>query len=160
MFTYSDRLALSVYLLTRMSLIRSDMNAIVGFTALASSHADNKEQVKDYLEKISVSSQHLLSLINDVLDMSRIESGSVTIEESEAHLPDIIHDLKTIVQSGVTAKHLELFVNTQNVEHEDIVTDKLRLNQVLLNILSNAIKFTPDGGMINFQRYRNAVAFS
>ena len=130
--------------------IRTPMNAIVGFTSLAISHVDNKEQVQDYLGKISVSSQHLLSLINDVLDMSRIESGSVTIEESEAHLPDIIHDLKDIIQSGVTAKHLELYISTQDVVHEDIVTDKLRLNQVLLNILSNAIKFTPDGGAINF----------
>ena len=131
--------------------IRTPMNAIVGFTALAASHIDNKEQVQDYLGKISVSSQHLLSLINDVLDMSRIESGEVTIEESDVHLPDVIHDLRTIIQSNVTAKQLELFIDTQDVVHEDIVTDKLRLNQVLLNILSNAIKFTPAGGTISFR---------
>ena len=131
--------------------IRTPMNAIVGFTALAASHIDNKEQVQDYLGKISVSSQHLLSLINDVLDMSRIESGKVTIEESDVHLPDVIHDLRTIIQSNVTAKQLELFIDTQDVVHEDIVTDKLRLNQVLLNILSNAIKFTPAGGTISFR---------
>ena len=127
------------------------MNAIVGFTALAASHIDNKDQVQDYLGKISVSSQHLLSLINDVLDMSRIESGKVTIEETNVHLPDVIHDLRTIIQSSISAKQLELYIDTQDVTHEDIVTDKLRLNQVLLNILSNAIKFTPAGGMISFR---------
>ncbi len=131
--------------------IRTPMNAIVGFTALAASHIDNKEQVQDYLGKISVSSRHLLSLINDVLDMSRIESGKVVIEESEVHLPDVIHDLQTIIQSNITAKQQELFVDTQDVVNEDIVTDKLRLNQVLLNILSNAIKFTPSGGKIGFR---------
>ena len=131
--------------------IRTPMNAIVGFTALAASHIDNKEQVQDYLEKISVSSQHLLSLINDVLDMSRIESGKVTIEEAEVHLPDVIHDLRTIIQSNISSKQMELFIDTQDVKHEDIITDKLRLNQVLLNILSNAIKFTPAGGTISFR---------
>ena len=131
--------------------IRTPMNAIVGFTALAASHVDNKEQVQDYLGKISVSSQHLLSLINDVLDMSRIESGKVTIEEKDVHLPDVIHDLRTIIQSNIESKQMELFIDTQDVIHEDIITDKLRLNQVLLNILSNAIKFTPAGGTISFR---------
>ena len=131
--------------------IRTPMNAIVGFTALAASHIDNKEQVKDYLGKIAVSSQHLLSLINDVLDMSRIESGNITLDETDVHLPDVIHDLRAIIQSNIASKQLELFVDTQDVVHEDIVIDKLRLNQVLLNILSNAIKFTPNGGTINFR---------
>lgn len=131
--------------------IRTPMNAIVGFTALAASHIDNKEQVLDYLDKIDVSSQHLLSLINDVLDMSRIESGKMTLEESEINLPDMIHDLKTIIQANVSAKQLELFIDTEDVEHEYIITDKLRLNQVFLNILSNAIKFTPSGGSISFR---------
>ena len=131
--------------------IRTPMNAIIGFTALAASHIDNKAQVQDYLGKISVSGQHLLSLINDVLDMSRIESGKVTIEESDVHLPDIIHDLRAIIQSSISAKQLELFIDTQDVMHEDIVTDRLRLNQILLNILSNAIKFTPNGGTVSFR---------
>ncbi|MBR3009047.1 MAG: response regulator [Stomatobaculum sp.] len=130
--------------------IRTPMNAIVGFTALASSHIDNKEQVRDYLDKISVSSQHLLSLINDVLDMSRIESGKMTLDESEIHLPDLIHDLRTIIHANITSKQLELFIDTQDVVNEDIITDRLRLNQVFLNILSNAIKFTPNGGSISF----------
>ena len=131
--------------------IRTPMNAIIGFTALAASHMDHPEQVKDYLQKITVSSQHLLSLINDVLDMSRIESGKVTIEEANVHLPDVIHDLRTIIQANITAKQQELLIDTQDVKHEDIITDKLRLNQVLLNILSNAIKFTPVGGTIRFR---------
>ena len=143
--------AKTVFLNNMSHDIRTPMNAIVGFTALAASHIDNKEQVQDYLGKISVSSQHLLSLINDVLDMSRIESGKVTIEETDVHLPDVIHGLRTIIQSNITAKQLELFIDTQNVMHEDIITDKLRLNQVLLNILSNAIKFTPAGGTISFR---------
>ena len=131
--------------------IRTPMNAIVGFTALAASHIDNKEQVLDYLGKISVSSQHLLSLINDVLDMSRIESGKVKIEEGDVHLPELIHDLRTIVQADITDRRQELFIDTQDVVNEDIVTDKLRLNQILLNILSNAIKFTPPEGTISFR---------
>ena len=130
--------------------IRTPMNAIVGFTALAASHISNREQVQDYLSKISVSSQHLLSLINDVLDMSRIESGKMTLDESEVHLPDLIHDLRTIIHANITAKQLALHIDTRDVVNEDIITDKLRLNQVFLNILSNAIKFTPSGGTISF----------
>ena len=142
--------AKTVFLNNMSHDIRTPMNAIVGFTSLASSNIDNKEQVQDYLDKISVSSQYLLALINDVLDMSRIESGKVSIEETDVHLPDVIHDLKTIIQSNLAAKNLEFSIDTHDVKHEDIVTDKLRLNQVLLNILSNAIKFTPSGGKISF----------
>ena len=130
--------------------IRTPMNAIVGFTALATSHIDQKELVQDYLSKITVSSQHLLSLINDVLDMSRIESGKMTLEETQIHLPDLIHDLRTIILANVKAKQLDLNIDTQDVVNEDIITDRLRLNQVFLNILSNAIKFTPPGGTISF----------
>ncbi len=131
--------------------IRTPMNAIIGFTALAASHIDNKAQVQDYLEKITVSSHHLLSLINDVLDMSRIESGKVTIDEAEVHLPDVVRDLRTIIQPNIEAKKMELFIDTQDVLHEDVIADRMRLNQVLLNILSNAIKFTPEGGTISFR---------
>ena len=131
--------------------IRTPMNAIIGFTSLATSHIDNREQVQDYLSKISVSSQHLLSLINDVLDMSRIESGKMTLEEGEIHLPDLIRELRTIIHANVGAKRLKLLIDIKDVVNEDIITDKLRLNQVFLNILSNAIKFTPNGGTISFQ---------
>ena len=131
--------------------IRTPMNAIIGFTSLAATHIDNREQVLDYLKKISTSSQHLLSLINDVLDMSRIESGKVKIEEKAVHLPDLVHDVRSIIQPDVSAKRLSLFIDTIDVENEDIITDPLRLNQILLNILSNAIKFTPTGGTISLR---------
>ena len=128
--------------------IRTPMNAIIGFTSLAATHIDHPEQVQDYLAKITTSSNHLLSLINDVLDMSRIESGKVKIEEKEASLPEIMHDLKTIVQADITAKQLEFYIDTADVVNENILCDKLRLNQVLLNLLSNAMKFTKPGGMV------------
>ena len=131
--------------------IRTPMNAIIGFTSLAATHIDNKEQVLDYLKKISTSSQHLLSLINDVLDMSRIESGKVKIEEKAVHLPDLVHDVCSIIQPNISSKRLALFIDTMDVMDEDIITDPLRLNQVLLNILSNAIKFTPTGGMVSIR---------
>ena len=131
--------------------IRTPMNAIIGFTSLAATHIDNREQVLDYLKKISTSSQHLLSLINDVLDMSRIENGKIKIDEKPVHLPDIVHDVRSIIQPDMTAKRLAFFIDTMDIEDEDIVTDPLRLNQILLNILSNAIKFTPTGGIISIR---------
>ncbi len=129
--------------------IRTPMNAIIGFTSLAAAHIDNTEQVQDYLSKITTSSNHLLSLINDVLDMSRIESGKVKIEEKETSLPEIMHDLKTIVQADITSKQLEFFIDTADVVNEHVLCDKLRLNQVLLNLLSNAMKFTKPGGIVS-----------
>ena len=129
--------------------IRTPMNAIIGFTSLAAAHIDNIEQVQDYLAKITTSSNHLLSLINDVLDMSRIESGKVKIEEKETSLPEIMHDLKTIVQADISSKQLEFFIDTADVVNEHVLCDKLRLNQVLLNLLSNAMKFTKPGGIVS-----------
>ncbi len=129
--------------------IRTPMNAIIGFTNLAITHIDSPERIKDYLEKINQSSNHLLSLINDVLDMSRIESGKVSIEEKEENMADILHGIRNIIQADIHAKQLEFFINTVNVVDEDIYCDKLRLNQVLLNLLSNALKFTPPGGTIS-----------
>ena len=131
--------------------IRTPMNAIIGFTSLAATHIDNREQVLDYLKKTATASQHLLSLINDVLDMSRIESGKVKIEEKAVHLPDLVHDIRSIIQPNISSKRLSLFIDTMDVVDEDIITDPLRLNQVLLNILSNAIKFTPTGGMVSIR---------
>jgi signal transduction histidine kinase/DNA-binding response OmpR family regulator len=128
--------------------IRTPMNAIIGFTALAQTHLENHALVEDYLSKISTSSNHLLSLINDILDMSRIESGTVKLEEKAVHIPDLLHDLRTMIQSLVNSKNLNLFIDTQDVVHEDVLADKLRLNQVLLNIVGNAIKFTQPGGDI------------
>lgn len=131
--------------------IRTPMNAIIGFTALAAAHLDDRKTVQDYLKKISTSGNHLLSLINDVLDMSRIESGLVKIDQNDVHLPDVLHDLRTIIQGSISAKQQDLYIDTQDVVHEDIVTDRLRLNQILLNLISNATKFTPIGGTITIR---------
>lgn len=131
--------------------IRTPMNAIIGFTTLASAHVDNREQVLDYLKKISTSSKHLLSLINDVLDMSRIESGKVKIEENAVSLAEIIHDIKTIVQTDIASRRLNLHIDAVDIIDERILCDRLRLNQVLLNLLSNAIKFTHPGGSISIR---------
>ena len=128
--------------------IRTPMNAIIGFTALATTHLDNRDRALDYLTKISQASNHLLSLINDVLDMSRIESGKVHIEDRPENLADILQGLRNIIQSDIHAKNLELFIDTVDVTHEEVYCDKLRLNQILLNLTSNAIKFTPSGGSV------------
>ena len=130
--------------------IRTPMNAIIGFTSLAVTHIDDQERVRSYLDKILTSSKHLLSLINDILDMSRIESGKVRIEETEVSLPEIIRDLKTFVQSDVKEKQLSFKVEA-DVTNETILCDKLRLNQVLLNLLSNAVKYTRPGGSVSFR---------
>ena len=131
--------------------IRTPMNAIIGFTSLAATHIDKPEQVQDYLAKIQTASSHLMSLINDVLDMSRIESGKVKIEEKPVNLPELIHDLRTIVQADINAKQLEFFIDTVDVVNEDVICDRLRLNQILLNLLSNAMKFTPPGGVVSLR---------
>ncbi len=128
--------------------IRTPMNAIIGFTALAQTRIDNLEQVQDYLGKIQTSGTHLLSLINEILDMSRIESGTVRLDENIVHIPDVLHDLRTIIQGQVAAKQQSLYIDSLDVTHEDILTDKLRLNQILLNIIGNAIKYTGCGGSI------------
>ena len=141
--------AKSTFLSNMSHDIRTPMNAIIGFTTLAASNIDNQEKVKDYLSKILSSSNHLLSLINDVLDMSRIESGKIYLEEQEANLSDILHDIKTIITGQIHAKQLELYMDVMDVTDEDVYCDKTRLNQVLLNLLSNAIKFTPAGGTVS-----------
>ena len=128
--------------------IRTPMNAIIGFTTLAQAHLEDHDRVKDYLSKISTSSDHLLDLINSILDMSRIESGTVKLDEKAVHLPDLLNDLRTMIQSLVDSKNLNLLIDTRDVVHEDVLMDKLRLNQVLLNIVGNAVKFTPPGGDI------------
>ena len=141
--------AKSTFLSNMSHDIRTPMNAIIGFTTLAISNLDDKERVKDYLTKTLASSNHLLSLINDVLDMSRIESGKIHLEEVEVNLSDVLHDLKTIVSGQIHAKQLELYMDAMDVADEDVFCDKTRLNQILLNLLSNAIKFTPAGGTVS-----------
>ena len=141
--------AKSTFLSNMSHDIRTPMNAIIGFTTLAVSNIDDKARVQDYLGKILSAGNHLLSLINDILDMSRIESGKLHLEETEVNLSDVLHDLKTIISGQIHAKQLELYMDATDVTDEDIYCDKTRLNQVLLNLLSNAVKFTPAGGTIS-----------
>ena len=141
--------AKSTFLSNMSHDIRTPMNAIIGFTTLALSNIDDTDRVKDYLGKTLASSNHLLSLINDVLDMSRIESGKIHLEEVEVNLSDVLHDLKTIVSGQIYAKQLKLYMDAMDVTDEDVYCDKTRLNQILLNLLSNAIKFTPAGGTVS-----------
>ena len=141
--------AKSTFLSNMSHDIRTPMNAIIGFTTLAVSNIDDKKRVRDYLGKILSSSNHLLSLINDILDMSRIESGKIHLEETEVSLSEVLHDLKTIISGQIHAKQLELYMDAIDVTNEDVYCDKTRLNQVLLNLLSNAVKFTPAGGTVS-----------
>ena len=139
----------SVFLSNMSHDIRTPMNAVIGFATLGLSNIDNQEKVKDYFTKILSSSNHLLSLINDILDMSRIESGKINLEETEANLSDMLHEIRTIIGGQIHAKQLELYMDVIDVTDEDIYCDKTRLNQVLLNLLSNAIKFTMPGGTVS-----------
>ena len=141
--------AKSTFLSNMSHDIRTPMNAIIGFTTLAVSNIDDQKRVRDYLDKILSSSNHLLSLINDILDMSRIESGKIHLEETEVNLSDVLHDLKTIISGQIHAKQLDLYMDVMDVTDEDVYCDKTRLNQVLLNLLSNAVKFTPAGGTVS-----------
>ncbi len=131
--------------------IRTPMNAIIGFTTIAVSHIDNKDQVHDCLKKVLSSSNHLLSLINDILDMSRIESGKVQIKEQECNISDLMHNLVNIIQPQVKAKQLELFIDTFEVANEEVIADPLKLNQIFINLMSNAVKYTHAGGTVTFR---------
>ena len=143
--------AKSTFLSNMSHDIRTPMNAVIGFATLALANVENTEKVRDYLAKILSSSNHLLSLINDILDMSRIESGKIQLEEQEANLSDMLHDIKTIIGGQIHAKQLELYMDVLDVTDEDVFCDKTRLNQVLLNLLSNAIKFTLPGGTVSIR---------
>ena len=143
----ADR-AKSTFLSNMSHDIRTPMNAIIGFTTLAQTSLDNRERMQEYLKKILSSSNHLLSLINDILDMSRIESGKLNIEERECSISDIFRDMRNIIQTQMESKQLNFFMDTVDVIDEKIYCDKLHVNQVLLNLLSNAIKFTPAGGTV------------
>lgn len=140
--------AKSVFLSNMSHDIRTPMNAIVGFTNLAILHIDEKEKVEEYLEKIKSSGNHLLSLINDVLDMSHIESGKMHIDEKLCSLPEILDGLHNILQADVKAKQLSLRIESADIINEEIYCDKLRLDQVLLNVMSNAVKYTENGGSV------------
>ena len=143
--------AKSAFLSNMSHDIRTPMNAIVGFTTLALTHLEQRDLVEGYLKKLLTSGNHLVSLINDVLDMSRIESGKMQLDEALCSLPDILHGLRSIVQADIRSKQLDFCVDTVDVLDEDVYCDKLRLNQVLLNLLSNAIKYTPAGGAVSMR---------
>lgn len=128
--------------------IRTPMNGIIGMTAIAAAHIDDKERVKDSLQKITQASKHLLSLINEVLDMSKIESGKVQLIEEEFNLSDLIDNLLTMTNSQIEEHHHELCVNISGVTHEAVIGDSLRIQKVFTNLMGNAVKFTPDGGKI------------
>lgn len=129
--------------------IRTPMNAIIGMTAIAGAHIDDRERVVDCLSKITVSSRHLLSLINEVLDMSRIESGKVTLTEEDFNLSELIENLLTMVRPLAKEHNHELNVKINNISHENVFGDSLRIQQVFVNIVGNSVKYTPDGGRIN-----------
>lgn len=143
--------AKSVFLSNMSHDIRTPMNAIVGFTSLAITHIERRDQVEEYLKKIMSSGNHLLNLINDVLDMSHIESGKMHLEEKPCNLPEILHELCNILQADVRKKKLRLQADAVDVLNEEVYCDKLRLNQVLLNLFSNSVKYTNDGGSITLR---------
>lgn len=144
--------------LSRMSHdIRTPMNAIIGMTDIAAAHIHEPEKIQDCLKKISFSSQHLLGLINDVLDMSKIESGNMVLNKEAMSLPSVLENVVAIMQPVFKNKHQHFAVRLHNVEHENFLCDPLRLRQILINILSNAAKFTPENGHIAFDVEELAV---
>ena len=128
--------------------IRTPMNAIVGMTAIATAHIDDRKQVQNCLRKITLSSKHLLGLINDVLDMSKIESGKLTLTTEQISLKEVVEGIVNIMQPQVKAKKQTFDIHVENIITENVWCDGVRLNQVLLNLLSNATKYTPEGGAI------------
>ena len=136
--------------------IRTPMNAIVGMTAIATAHMDDPQQVQNCLKKITLSSRHLLGLINDVLDMSKIESGKMTLNEELVSLREVMESIVSIVQPQVKAKHQKFNISIFNILSENVHCDSVRLNQVLINLLSNAIKFTPENGSIEVSLHEEA----
>lgn len=143
--------AKSTFLASMSHDIRTPMNAIIGFTNLAAKNVEDTEKTRDYLGKISASSEHLLALINDILEMSRIESGKIQLDEEPCNLSELLHSLSCIISGQAQSKHLELLMDAVDVENEDVYCDKLRMNQVFLNLLGNALKFTPAGGTISLR---------
>ena len=150
--------AKTIFLNSMSHDIRTPLNAIIGCASLAESHLYEPEELQRYLSKICISSNHLLSLVNDVLDMSHIESGKLKFDQEPVHIPDLVDELCMILQTDISSKQLNFQIDTADMTHEDIITDRLRLNQVLLNILGNAVKFTSPGGNILFRIAETADA--
>ena len=137
--------------------IRTPMNAIIGMTSLAIDHADNPGQVQDYLRKIDLSSKHLLGLINDVLDISKIESGKMALNLETVSLREVMDCVVNMMQPQVKAKNQRFDASAYEIISEDVVCDSVRLNQVLINLLGNAVKFTPENGSVEVAVYQEAL---
>ncbi len=140
--------------------IRTPMNAIIGMTAIAAAHAENPDRVRDALSNISSSSRHLLGLINDVLDMSKIESGTISLAAEEFSLSDLLNNMLLMIQPQIEAHKHRLQIHIQDIQHENVIGDSVRIQQVFLNLMSNAVKYTPDGGEINFSVREQAAPIS
>lgn len=128
--------------------IRTPMNAIIGMTAIASAHIDDRDRALDALGKITTSSRHLLGLINEILDMSRIERGKMSLNDEDFSLPELVDNMIEMVKPQIISRHQTLEVNVNKIEHEDVIGDALRIQQVFTNIVSNAVKYTDDKGTI------------
>ena len=140
--------AKSTFLSNMSHDMRTPMNAILGFASLAETNIDNKNRVMDYLKKIQSSSNHLLSLINDILDMSHIESGKVVIQEKACNISERMHGMMHLILPQIQAKQLDFSIKAEEIRNEDVYTDPLRIEQAFINVLSNAIKFTAPGGAV------------
>ena len=130
--------------------IRTPMNAIIGYTTLINKEANDPKKVQEYTKKIAGAGDYLLGLINDVLDMSKIESGKTTLTISQFHIREMVNEVESIIRMQANANHQTFTVNIENVTHDSVMGDKLRIRQIILNLLSNALKYTPAGGKINF----------
>lgn len=140
--------------------IRTPMNAIVGLTAIAGANIDNKARVMECLRKITKSSRHLLGLVNEVLDMARIESGKISLSEEDFSLPELVDNLVTLTKPSIDEHKHALEVHIRHIEHEAVCGDSLKIQQLFVNLLSNAIKYTPDGGNITFSIEEKPNGFS
>ena len=140
--------------------IRTPMNAIVGLTAIAGANIESQDRVVECLGKITKSSRHLLGLINEVLDMARIESGRMSLAEEDFSLPELVDNLLTLTKPAIDEHHHQLEVHVEHIEHEAVCGDSLRIQQVFVNLMSNAIKYTPDGGNITFTIKEKPNGFS
>ena len=140
--------------------IRTPMNAIVGLTAIAGANIESQDRVVECLGKITKSSRHLLGLINEVLDMARIESGRISLAEEDFSLPELVDNLLTLTKPAIDEHHHQLEVHVEHIEHEAVCGDSLRIQQVFVNLMSNAVKYTPDGGNITLTIKEKPNGFS
>ena len=140
--------------------IRTPMNAIVGLTAIAGANIESQDRVVECLGKITKSSRHLLGLINEVLDMARIESGRMSLAEEDFSLPELVDNLLTLTKPAIDEHKHQLEVHVEHIEHEAVCGDSLRIQQVFVNLMSNAVKYTPDGGNITLTIKEKPNGFS